>query len=224
MLLDGFQENSFTHWSGRISSVIYFSKTNLLPAYMRAEQNPFLAKPTPWPRIRIFLEKSKDWIDGIVLAGGEPTLSKDIIILCQKIKQAGFPIKLCTNGTNPDVVSELIRRNLIDEVLIDVYAPLDFPNYSKITALRDKQKFLSIRRTVSNVLTSEFPHEIRTIVAHGFHTPQLIKELTGHIRIAKRYVLQNAPEEYALTTRELNTLGFAAKEIIRNTEIRKTTS
>jgi len=220
MQLDGFQENSFTQWSGRITSVIYFGKTNFLPAYLRGVYANKINK-IPWPSIRLSLEKNKHWVDAVVLTGGEPTLYPDLIELCGKIKLAGFPIKLCTNGSNPDIIEELVKKKLIDNVLIDVYAPLDFPNYRRVTGLIDKQTFISIRRTVSNILTSEFPHEIRTVVAHGFHTPKLIRELVGHIRLAQKYIIQNTSDEYQLNSRELNSLAFAAKEIIRRTEIQK---
>jgi len=220
MQLDGFEENSFTEWSGRITSVIYFGKTNFLPAYLRGVYDKHLRKIS-WQAIRLTLEKNKDWVDAVVLAGGEPTFYPNIKELCSKIKLAGFPVKLCTNGSNPDMINTLIRQKLIDHVLIDVYAPLEFSRYSKVTGLRDKQTFMAIRRTVSNVLNSEFPHEIRTVAAHGFHTPKMISDLVGHIRLAKRYVIQNTPKEYTLTNRELNALAYAAKEVIRNTEIQK---
>lgn len=221
MLLDGFEENSFTHWSGKISSVIYFGKTNFQPAYMRGVYNKHLHEKVTWAIIRNTLEKNKGWVDGVVLAGGEPTVYPYIVELCEKIKLTGYPIKLCTNGSNPEVVKELINKRLIDEILIDVYAPLEFPKYSKVTGLRDKQMFLSIRRTVSDVLNQEFPHEIRTIVAHGFHTPKLIKELVTHVRNTQKYSIQNTGDEFALTLPELNSMAFAAKEVIRHTEIQK---
>jgi len=220
MQLDGFEENSFTQWSGRITSVIHFSRANFLPAYLRGIYDTPDVK-IPWQAVRLSLEKNKNWVDAVVLTGGEPTLYPYLKELCTKIKLAGFPIKLCTNGSNPDIINDLVNQKLIDHILIDVHAPLDFPTYSRMTGLRDKQTFLSIRRTVSNILTSEFPHEIRTIVAHGFHTPQIIKSLVSHIRIAQKYIIQNTSDEYTLTPRELNTLAFAAKEVIRRTEIQK---
>jgi len=222
MLLDGFQENSFTHWSGRISSVIHFSKTNFLPPYLRDERSTLQIKPTPWQKIRLSLEKNKNWVDGVVLTGGEPTLYPHLSLLCKKIKLAGFPIKIDTNGTNPDILMDLIRKGLVDYVSIDVYAPLEFPKYSRATGLKDKHLFMSIRRSVSNIITSGFPHEIRTVVAHEFHKTDDIRDIVSQARLAQKYVIQNTANEYTMSERELNTFAFAAKEVIRNTEIRKT--
>ncbi len=224
MLLPGFQENSFTAWPGRLSSVVYFSRTNLLPPYMRGQARNLHLHPTPWTKIRLALEKNKNWIDGVVLTGGEPTLYPHLSLLCNKIKLAGFPVKIDTNGTNPDILLELIQKKLVDFVSLYVYAPLDFQKHSRATSLRDKQLFMAIRRSVSNVVTGGFPHEIVTIAAHEFHSTQDIRDITSQVRLAQKYVIQNSQNEYALTDRELNTLAFAAKDTIRNTEIRKTTT
>ena len=224
MLLPGFQENSFTHWPGNISSVIYFSKTNFIPPHLRGVKNEYLTQPAPWTKIRLTLERNKGWVDGVVLTGGEPTLYPHLELLCRKIKQAGFPIKLDTNGTSPDILKDLIQKGLVDYIMIDVHAPMDFPQYSRVTMLKDKRMFMAIRRSVSTVVTSEFPHEVRTIVAHGLHTTRSIRDITSQIRLTQKYVLQNAPNEFALSEREINALAFAAKDTIKHTEIRKTTT
>ena len=51
-----------------------------------------------------FLKQRIGLLDGVVITGGEPTLSKDLVALCQKVKELGFKVKLDTNGTNPDVI------------------------------------------------------------------------------------------------------------------------
>lgn len=224
MQLDGFEENSFTAWSGRISLVIYFRSNNFQPVYLKGEGPGLDIIPTTWQRVRLVLEQNKDWIDGVVLKGGEPTDNPNIVELCRKIKLFGSPIKLYTNGTHPDVVENLIKMKLIDFICINVYAPLEFTKYQRVTGLRDKMKFLAIRRTVTNILTSDFPHEIRTIVASPFHTTKLIREIASSIRIAQKYVIESANNEYRLSNRELNSLAFAAKETIKNTEIQRSTT
>jgi len=53
----------------------------------------------------------KNWLDGIVITGGEPTIYADLPEFMAAIKETGFQIKLDTNGTNPSRLIELIKIN-----------------------------------------------------------------------------------------------------------------
>jgi pyruvate formate lyase activating enzyme len=50
------------------------------------------------------LEARKDKLDAIVITGGEPTLQRDLPEFIRKIKNAGFLVKLDSNGTNPGML------------------------------------------------------------------------------------------------------------------------
>jgi len=43
----------------------------------------------------------------------------------------GFLIKLDTNGSNPDVLKDLLSANLVDYIAMDIKAPLE--KYSEVT-------------------------------------------------------------------------------------------
>ena len=70
-----------------------------------------------------FLQKRAGLLDGVVLSGGECTIFRDITIICKKIKELGFKVKVDTNGSNPEVLDSLIKQNLIDYVALDFKAP-----------------------------------------------------------------------------------------------------
>lgn len=59
-------------------------------------------------------------LDAVVITGGEPTLMPDLKEKLYEIKKLGYKIKLDTNGTNPDIVKELVDLNLIDYVAMDI--------------------------------------------------------------------------------------------------------
>jgi pyruvate formate lyase activating enzyme len=50
-----------------------------------------------------YFSKRKEWLDGVVISGGEPTIHKNLPEFLHKIRQIGLPIKLDTNGTNPAI-------------------------------------------------------------------------------------------------------------------------
>lgn len=47
-------------------------------------------------------------------------MQKDLICFCEEVKQMWFLVKLDTNGRDPLVVNELIKRWLVDYVAMDI--------------------------------------------------------------------------------------------------------
>ena len=58
--------------------------------------------------------------------GGEPLLQKDLVPFVEKIKEFGFAVKLDTNGSFHDKLKELIDKELLDYIAMDIKAPLDY--------------------------------------------------------------------------------------------------
>ena len=131
-------KNSLIDYPGKIAAVLGLPGCNLRCPYC---QNPELAlaefprSTTPffpiykWWDFRKIL--SKGFVDAVVFSGGEPTLHNDGLVhtrhgihifnMYREIKKYhNFPIKIDTNGTRPDVISELIERELIDYVALSI--------------------------------------------------------------------------------------------------------
>ncbi len=107
-----------------------------------------------------FLEERRKWLNGVVLLGGEPTIQKDIFEFAEKVKEMGYDIKLDTNGSNPKVIEQLIKKNLVDYIAMDVKAPLD--KYNEIVGVEvDTSKILESIEIIKN---SSIEHEFRTTV------------------------------------------------------------
>lgn len=69
------------------------------------------------------LAKRIGFLEGVVLSGGECTLYNDLILFCLSIKEMGYKIKIDTNGMRPDVIRQLLEKNLLDYVALDYKAP-----------------------------------------------------------------------------------------------------
>ena len=58
--------------------------------------------------INNFLEERKNFLEAIVLSGGEATLQKDILKFLKKVKSFGYLVGLETNGSRPEVLKKLV--------------------------------------------------------------------------------------------------------------------
>lgn len=133
-----------------------------------------------------FLGQRKNLLDGVCLTGGEPTLQTGLVDFLAEIRRQGFQTKLDTNGANPAVLAELLKKGLLDYVAFDVkFAP---ENYAKFTSWTD---FGAIQRTRDLLLKSQLDYEFRTTLVRELHTPTELTKIWQFIQGAKRYFLQN---------------------------------
>ncbi|MBW1714169.1 MAG: anaerobic ribonucleoside-triphosphate reductase activating protein [Deltaproteobacteria bacterium] len=129
-----------------------------------------------------------DWLDGVVISGGEPTLSQDLDRLCQALQEAGFAVKLDTNGSRPRVLSRLIDKGLLEAVSMDLKAPLDQPDLHR--RLSGVEADLSaVRHSVDLLLNSQLEVEFRTTVVPGLLDEDHLRTLCRLVKGAARYKL-----------------------------------
>ena len=74
------------------------------------------------------LRQRKEFINHIILSGGECTVSPDFINIVDELYKEKFIIGIHTNGYNPNVLKKIIKK--IDFVGMDIKN--DFENYSKV--------------------------------------------------------------------------------------------
>lgn len=94
MRVGGLQKNSMIDFPGKISCVLFLAGCNFNCPYCH---NPELAKGCMdclnFPgesNFYDFLEKRRGFLDGVVISGGEPTLQRDLILLCEKNQNPGI--------------------------------------------------------------------------------------------------------------------------------------
>jgi len=106
-----------------------------------------------------FLDSKKKMLDGVVITGGEPTVSPGLYDFVKKIKSKGFAVKLDTNGTRPEILKKFLDENIVDYVAMDIKAP-DKEKYSEITQVN--VAFEKIKESINLLSTNSIPHEFRT--------------------------------------------------------------
>jgi len=149
MVLGGIQKNSLIDYPGKISCVIFVAGCNFRCPYCH---NPSLVEPHEGTHkfeieeeeVFSFLDSRRAFLEGVVVSGGEPTLQPDIVPFCDRIKQMGYPLKLDTNGSRPEVIEHLIRNDLVDDIAMDIKTlPNSTVPFSKVTVglMRSCQAF-----------------------------------------------------------------------------------
>ncbi len=137
-----------------------------------------------WERLEEACTKfRKDWVNGAVITGGEPTLADDLPELIRFMKRFGFNVKLDTNGSNPRKLREALP--LVDYVAMDVKT--GFSGYPDLVRFPD---ISNIRESIELIKAEAKDYEFRTTVIEQIHTDALMDELAEEIQGAKRYALQ----------------------------------
>lgn len=234
MDIKGFVDISLSDWDGRVSSTIFLPNCNMRCPFcynkdlvLRPEKMSTIAQT----RIENYLQTNREWIDGVVLTGGEPTLHKDLPFLCEKIKKVGFRVKVDTNGTNPAMISRLIRKRLVDYVALDVKAPLTEEKYLECCGVTATSFIQRIRETIQVLLSHTVDYEFRTTVVPTLHQTEDIEKICQAIKGCKKYALQNFKSDVETIDpkyRNLKTFSKtqmenflkAAKKIVPHTALR----
>ncbi len=214
--IKGFLDTSLSDWPGRLCSVLFLPTCNFRCPYchnhslvLRAEQYVTI----PLEEILGRLRSLRDWIDGVCITGGEPSLHSDLPLLVREIKQHRFLIKLDTNGSNPQGLESLIETGDVDFVSMDVKAPLDTFHYSRSTGVPTRLK--PILESIEILKRGRVDYEFRMTVVPGLHGEADIRTLANQLRAGRRFILQNFNPENALDPSLKNIVPYDPKRLKR---------
>ncbi len=158
----------------------------------------------------LFLESRRGKLDGVVVSGGEPTMQSDLPEFMSKVKKIGFEIKLDTNGSNPSMLKELIKRRLVDYIAMDIKC--DEAGYEKSTGKRFD--FGKIKESVRIIKESGLPYEFRTTCVPGFLDEAAVENMAAMIDGADRWFLQRFKSDTETIDRSLFGLaGFSEQQM-----------
>jgi len=217
MEIKGFVEVSLVDWDGKVSSVVFLPGCNMRCPFcynatlvLRPQEMPTI----PFSRVEGRLKKSGGWVDGAVITGGEPTIHKELPMLCEKIKALGLSVKVDTNGTNPQVIEKLVKNRLVDYVAMDVKAPLTSERYSEASGVDVGPLMGKIGQTIDFLMNGEVEYEFRTTLVSTLHTPEDVVGICQRIKNCRKYILQNFKSEVETINPSFKNLKpFAEKEM-----------
>jgi pyruvate formate lyase activating enzyme len=210
--IKGFLETSFLDWPGRLCSVLFLPHCNFRCPY--CHNHPLVFYPERYATIPLEdildrLHSLKNWIDGVCLTGGEPTLHADLPFLIREIKRYRYLVKLDTNGSNPQMLENLMETGEIDFISMDVKGPLDPFRYSRSTGLPINLK--PVLESIEILKGGKVEYEFRMTVVPGLHREEDIQTLGNQLRVGRRFILQNFNPENPLDPSLKNIVPYDLK-------------
>ncbi len=167
MSLVGLDKMSLLDYEDKISCVLFYKACNFRCPFCHNGLTVLEAEDEIlFDAALDYLKSRKGLLDAVVFTGGEPTLEPHLKEHIQRVKELGFLIKLDTNGTNPNILKDLIDSHLLDYVAMDIKNSEE--KYPLTVGVKnvDMDK---IKESISILKNSEIPYEFRTTLVNEFH-------------------------------------------------------
>jgi pyruvate formate lyase activating enzyme len=230
MKIAGFIKTTLLDWDGKVACTVYLAGCNFRCPYCHNGEiviNAESVDSVDENYILGYIEDNSDFIDGVVVSGGEPLMNSDLGSFLKKIKALGVMVKLDTNGAFPERLDDLIGAGLIDMVAMDVKSSLN-ERYDAAAGVGTDIE--SIRKSIDIIINSGVDHEFRTTAVPVYVKEDDIRNICGNIKGSKRYrihqfrnkttmddtlsVLDPYPESRIIEMAEI------AKEYVKDVKIR----
>ena len=169
--------------------ILWFAGCNMKCDYCYNPEIVFGKGAFYFSEIISFLKSRSNLLDAVVFSGGECLTHKDIIPFIKLVKSLGFFIKVDTNGSQPNVLEKLIKKQLIDYVALDFKGPKE--KFFAITKSDFYSQFISCFELLQN---SSIPFEIRTTYHSSLLNPEDIDSMQNvlvELSYDKTYFIQN---------------------------------
>ncbi len=218
-------EFNLIDYPGRIAAVAFTPGCNYRCPHCHAK--PLVEGGTPPVSEKDFFDylgTVKDWVNGVTICGGEPTLQPDLVPFIEGIKARELGVKLDTNGSSPEVLSRLLADKLVDYVAMDVKGPerlwtatAGVPGYAE--RIKESMKLVpsfpeyEFRTTVSPVVRGEGISFLT--VPEMKETAELITENTGS-RYHRYFVQKFVPRKDGLLDPRLESFPETSPQLLRD--------
>ena len=176
---------SSVEFHGNMSLVIFMSKCPLACRYCHNVELLEDNTEKSFEEIAHEIDSSVDFLDAVVISGGEPLVQTDAVIeILKYVRQIGLKTKLDTSGIYPDKLKEILDLDLLDYVSLDVKTT--FSKYKKITGANVGFK---VKKSMELINKAGVHLEIRTTFVPTLHTKKDIRNLVDEIE-ADVYTIQ----------------------------------
>ncbi|MBC8452486.1 MAG: anaerobic ribonucleoside-triphosphate reductase activating protein [Spirochaetes bacterium] len=204
------QKPSLVDFPGKIAAVFFTSGCNFTCGYCHNAQllgtkKQGLKKDVFTKALHKFREK--DWISGVTITGGEPTLCRDIPVIISWLKSLGLAVKFDTNGSNPAMLKDLLP--VVDYIAMDIKCGLSsYPEFAGFHTID------TIAASVELIKTYAVNYEFRTTIIEKFHTEEEMHKIGALINGAKCYTLQPFLPREDLPGKEYRTMKRTSPDLL----------
>lgn len=232
-MIAGLQKMTLLDYPGKVACTVFLQGCNFrCPFCHNASLLSGKAESSiDTEQLLTFLKKRQGLLDGVCITGGEPTLCPDLQNLIQQIKALGFSVKLDTNGSNPEVLKDLVGAGLVDYVAMDIK---NCPQRYKETAGCPGLDLSKIEESMVFLMEGTIDYEFRTTVIRELHTTEDIAAigkwfgaLSPHKPVEKYFIQPFVESDNVLTdglcapdSAQLQAFLQAIQPSVRRAEIR----
>ncbi|MBN2431253.1 MAG: anaerobic ribonucleoside-triphosphate reductase activating protein [Acidobacteria bacterium] len=197
MKIGGMHTCSLIDYPGKICTILFAQGCNFRCPYCHNPQlvaPELFTDPLQQERIFEFLRRRRGKLDAVTISGGEPTLQPGLVSFVRRVKALAFAVKLDTNGSRPEVLSELISKGLLDFIAMDLKAPL--ARYAEVVGTPVATE--AIRESVRLIMASGVDYEFRTTWVPCLLSTDDLDAMMQEVHGAARYVIQRFVPERTL--------------------------
>ena len=209
MRFSGLNKTTLLDYPGRVACTVFLGGCNFRCPY--CQNKDLVLHPSEYEiyseeDVLSHLKKRAGVLSGICITGGEPTLRPQLGAFIEQCKALGYAVKLDTNGTNPELLKELYKKNLIDYVAMDIKTgPSDYLKVAGLQRGMQETDSLSLLTTLDKIKESvrflmfdtdpaRLTYEFRTTVVRQLHDARSFEQIADWIAGARQYFLQSYEE------------------------------
>ncbi len=211
--IKGLEKFTPKDFPGFISSTVFLGGCNFRCPYCHNRDlvlNPEKLPTFPLDFFLDYLTSRKGWLEGICVTGGEPLLHDDLEDFLALLKERGLLVKIDTNGSFPSRLEYLIQKGLVDQIAMDVKAPLE--RYQEVTG--SKVRGETILRSINVIKNSGLRYVFRSTVVPGLVGADDIKEISQMLNGADTFQIQQFIPVTTLDSRYLRKEPYPKEEML----------
>lgn len=176
MIITGLQKMTLLDFPGRVACTVFLHGCNFRCPFCHNGQ---LLQGQGEVGLSVeallkFLEQRRGLLDGVCVTGGEPTLNPDLPELLRRIRALGYPVKLDTNGSRPEMLAGLLREKLVDYVAMDVK---NSPLLYGATAGLAQPDLDALEQSLKLLIGGDTDYELRTTVTAELHDSTTVLQM-----------------------------------------------
>lgn len=188
-VVGGYLPTSFLDWPGHVTSVIFTAGCNFRCPWCH-NSDIVLGQSEPVSLSVILADVGRRWkfLDGVVISGGEPTLWQGLLPLLHRLKEIGLAVKLDTNGSNPQLLREILIDKLVVCVAMDIKAPFNDEILSRVTGVRTSAALLMQSVLIIKELAPSY--ELRTTWSPRFLASAELRQIQRDLDYDSNWIVQ----------------------------------
>ncbi|MCL2688025.1 MAG: anaerobic ribonucleoside-triphosphate reductase activating protein [Methanobrevibacter sp.] len=215
---------SSVEYTGKIALVIFMAKCPLRCPYCHNSELLENGEETTLEELFKIIDDSADYIDAVVISGGEPLVHfKEVIELLKYSKSLNLKTKIDTSGCYPEKLKKVLK--FTDYIAIDIKVP--FEKYKNIIGTdigANVEKSMKLANNNSNTYLECRTTYVPALLSHD-DIKQISREIECDLYTLQQFRSKNVLDENlkgleSPNPHELKKLAYEIKPILNNVKIK----